>query len=451
MRKLLSASLAALLLVAPAAVWSATVGSPWTRTIDGVSEVQEGVAITSDGSNFFVAGSFADDFQVNALNGATGADNWVNAADGGAGQVDRVAAVNAEWVRPVAVGTVVPAGTTEQAHARKYDPVLGTTKCTFTTPLAGLATAGSAFNAVAQTPNLVVAGGTALNSDNSWYVQALGTSCDGRWSDIIAGQSTTPGSAVKALAANIFGRIAAAGTTEDTAGHTVWTVRTYDTNGVVKWTKKTSTTGAGNNNSANAVALDGDQVYAAGVIFNAAGKERASIKTYKIPTGGLSWQGKDKPLGYNSSAYNAIALDGTLLVAVGWARKNGQGQDWLVTARDATTGAVLWQALHNELNRKDIAYSVAIVGDYVFVAGEIGQGPDEPRFHVRIYHRNGDGLGGPLLLFQETPLANDSRANASAGQNFGLAPGVARFAATGVIDQGDGEGQAFTKAYLVSP
>lgn len=457
MRKLLSAGLAALLLIAPAAVWSATVSSPWSRTIDGVSEGANNVTIASDSATFYVVGTINDDLQINTLNGTTGADNWSNAVDGGAGLTDAGRAANAEWVRPVAAGSLQTSAGVSQAHARRYNVVTGASICSFTTPLAGLAGNGSQFEALAQTPGAIIAGGRADSTNTSWLVQALTTNCTSAWVDTIAGLSLSPGAQAASVAANIFGVSAAAGWSNNAAapGNAVWTVRTYNSNGTVRWTKKTAT--AGRDNFARSIAIDGSSAFVAGDIKQAtSGNERAVIKVYDLVTGALKWQATDKPLGYGRSAYKALALDGNLVVGVGYARKAATLRDWLITAHNAATGAVVWQALVDNIGQDDEALAVAIAGDYVAVVGKLRQGPAQDRYHVRIYHRNGDGLGGPLLIHQDTPLAENSSATGVAGQTFVPDPinfpnvVHVRFAATGFQTSGD-DSQALTKAYLITP
>lgn len=448
MRKLLSAGLAGVLLIAPAVAWSLTITSPWTRTINSVSEQHDALAITSDPSTFYVVGEVGGDFQINTLDGTTGVNNWSNAEDGGAGLDDFAKAVNAEWVRPIAAGALQTAAAVFQAHARRYNVVTGASICSFTMPLAGPAAAGSRFNALAQTPGAIIAGGQASSATPAWLVQALTTNCTPAWMDTIAG----PNGEVFSVAANIFGVSAAAGFTVNVAKK-IWTVRAYNSNGTTRWTKRAST--AGQDNVARGVAINGDTAFAAGEIRTAGGNERAAIKAYDLVTGALKWQMNDKPLGYQRSSYNALALDGNLVVGVGYARRAATLRDWLITAHDAGTGAVLWQDVVDLVGDFDEAFAVAIADQYVAVVGKVNQAAGAPRYHVRIYDRDGDGLGGPLLVHQDTPLANNSRAVGVAGQSFVPDPinfpnvVHVRFAATG-FQKNDG-GKSFTKAYLITP
>lgn len=450
MRKLLTTGLAALLLLAPAVAWSETLGHPWSRTIDGVTEVQEGLAIVSNGTGFVVAGSIHENFQMNGLNGDTGDDIWAHTFDF-QGATDAARAVNVDWVRTVGAGFVTELATGfPRGHVRYATTALEhKTTCAFTMPNTGFPT-GSTFNALTQTPTLIVAAGVGNAPTGTWLVQELDTNCQPEWNHTLSGLGASAGVNAVASEGLVAKRIVAAGFAPESLTPTdrAWTVVAYDLDGAVKWISQTTT--PGRDNEARAVVMDGSKAFVAGEMRRPNGRRRAVIVAHEPLLGAVAWQSTDKPVGYGQSSYYAIALDGDLVIAVGYAKRSATKQDWLVTAHDAATGAIVWQDVFDGLGFNDVAKSVTIVGDYVLVAGEVKQTANKARAHVRIYGRNGDGLGGPDLLFEDTPMVPKSTATSSAGHPVAGGASLFGVASNKIVSSGQ-ESTALVKTYLVSP
>lgn len=444
MRRVVLGVMCAVLLLLPVVGSAATVTSPWERTIAGVATDVLVNALAADAARVYAALQNNEDYQISAIRAPDGTTAWTKTKNQ-AGDLDAALAVNVAFVRALGAGFVTTGGPSEDRYIRLYSSVNGRVLCQRKYGPGGT---DDRFLATAQTSTRLAGGGF---KGDDWVVNVLDTDCDPVAQKVI-GSLGIPGQ-VNAMAAN-FTRFAAAGKTDD-GTNTVYTVAVYNhSTGAEVWRIDRASPGV--DNEARDVAIDSARVYSAGVVQN---HERAYIEVSDVGTGGTVWSVADLPLGgYERSEYNALAVKGGVLVAVGFARSAGAAtKDLLVTARDAVSGALLWQDVVDVNGAEDEATAVAMAGGFVIVVGFSDDGANNDEMIVRIYTAAGDG-GAPVLVDDGGAFLNpgtfnggpDSRGTAAAGTDLNLDEGqLARLYAGG--NRGTaGSLDGFIKSYLIT-
>lgn len=438
MRRMVGVIVAALLLM-PVAAWAQVQAlSEWDHEAGGAGQDNEFFAITADATKTYAAGRVAEDWRLEVLQGATGAGVWNDGYDRTGGR-DEARAVHVGFGRVAVAGNVETAGGDSVPFVRHYDNVTQTPIC-LRQDGNGTNVPGQ-WNAVVQTSNRIIAGGfdTLGGAGASRFkVRGLYLGCGNAWA-----KTLTVGvvdAAVLGLAANAT-RVFAVGKSDTNGdGFTEWVVQALNQlNGNVLWTKKVVS--GSRSHEARAVAATESAAYAAGFVRVDAGK-RATIKAYNAATGAVLWEGSDLPENADLSEYNAVALSGDLLVTAGSFTRNAN-QNWLVTARSAATGAILWQQTELSTSNDEKANAVAIAGNYVLVAGTRGTATGT-NWYILIY----DAATGTPLYFDNIDEGDKDAAVSAAG--VALPDSLARFYVAGAL--GDAaQRKAYVKEYLAEP
>jgi hypothetical protein len=157
------------------------------------------------------------------------------------------------------------------------------------------------------------------------------------------------------------------------------------------------------NGSANAIAVRGKRVYAAGWSSGPGSGQSYIVRAYHAKTGDVQWKDggydDDGDLMWNASdgAANAIAVDwnGRRVFAAGYLLSDHiDGESFAVRAYHAKTGKILWEdQCFGDANSINAANAIAVKRNRVFVAGEMGSGEYNSDLIVRVYH----AIKGKLL------------------------------------------------------
>jgi hypothetical protein len=168
----------------------------------------------------------------------------------------------------------------------------------------------------------------------------------------------------------------------DVTGTQVFEVLAFDAfTGRLIWDNEYKPTGAVGS-AANALAVQGDMVYAGGVVTTGPnfGQSDYLVRAYNLLTGAEVWQDRSPAGGYYD-LITSIAVQGKRVVAVG-----GRLFNFLVTGYDAQNGTIAWQNAFDSGYGFDEAKSVVISNSRVFVAGEASTpGPDNRDSLLRAY------------------------------------------------------------------
>jgi hypothetical protein len=174
------------------------------------------------------------------------------------------------------------------------------------------------------------------------------------------------------------------------AGRTAWVVRAYDAKtGQLLWDDRFDK--GGGVNQANAVAVKGSGVFAAGQGSTSTGEQEWVIRTYDKKTGELLWHDQFDKGGALSQA-DAIAVKGPTVLAAGSGLTCDDPPDcdsgrteWVVRAYHARTGQLLWDEQFDAGGGHNKAEAIAVKGSRVFAAGFGSNTASQDEWLVRAY------------------------------------------------------------------
>jgi hypothetical protein len=252
------------------------------------------------------------------------------------------------------------------------------------------------------------------------------------WKD----QVDTAGDADRAFAlAAGAGRVFAAGFGTNADGNQDFLVRAYDqTTGALRWQDQRDP--AGFNDVAEALAVWGGQVFAAGSGERAAGNQDFLVRAYEARSGALRWEDRGDTAGLNDAAF-ALAVDRGRVFAAGFVTNAAGNQDFLVRAYQATDGALLWEDQVDHAGLDDTALSLAMEGGQVFAAGFVTNAAGNQDFLVRAYEARSGTL---RWIDQVDPAGGFDGVNALAVEGD-------RLFAAGFVTNAAGNFDAFLRAY----
>jgi hypothetical protein len=184
--------------------------------------------------------------------------------------------------------------------------------------------------------------------------------------------------------------VVVAGSGIDVTGTQVFEVLAIDAiTGRILWDNQYKPAG-GLGSAANAVAVQGNQVFAGGVVTTGPnfGQTDYLVRAYNLTTGAALWQDRSPAGGYYD-LITGIAVQGTRVIAVG-----GRLFNFIARAYNAQTGTLAWQDTFDGGFGFDEAKFVVINGTRAFVGGEASKaGPDDRNTLLRAY----DVVSGSVL------------------------------------------------------
>jgi hypothetical protein len=187
------------------------------------------------------------------------------------------------------------------------------------------------------------------------------------------------------------GRVFAAGSGERGAGNQDFLLRAYEAKtGTLLWEDQTDK--AGLNDAAFALAVGGGLVFAAGFGTNAAGNQDFLVRAYRAKDGALVWEDQVDQAGFNDTAF-ALAVAEGLVFAAGSGQRAAGNEDFLVRAYDATSGALRWENQVDPAGGFDGVNALAVEGGRLFAAGFVTSAAGNFDALIRAY----DATSGALL------------------------------------------------------
>jgi PQQ-like domain len=187
------------------------------------------------------------------------------------------------------------------------------------------------------------------------------------------------------------GQVFAAGFGTNTAGTQDFLVRAYDPkSGTLRWEDQRDQ--AGFNDVAEALAVQGGQLFAAGSGERGTGNQDFLIRAYDAKSGALLWEDQADKAGHNDAAF-ALAVRGGQVFAAGFGTNAAGNQDFLIRVYQAEDGALIWEDQVDQAGFNDTALALAVGGGRVFAAGSGQRTPGNEDFLVRAY----DATSGALL------------------------------------------------------
>ena len=393
-------ALASLFFLPQAAAKGAGGNLLWEDQFDLAGAADEVHAITVDQRRVFVAGIGTNaagntDFLVRAYDTKTGTLFWEDQVDK-SGDFDNSVAITADGERVFAAGvTVDPTGNADFL-VRAYDATTGIFLWEDQVDKAG---GPDEADAIVVHGGRVFAAGLSASvaGSNLGSADFLVRAYDAKagtllWED----QVDKAGGHDQALSVAAIGQgVFVAGISENAAGNWDVLLRAYDAKtGSLLFEDEVDT--AGGSDIAQAVTVDGEQVFVIGIAENgvtATGDQNFDflVRAYDAKTGTLLWANLFDNGGYDQGV--AVTAGGGRIFAVG-ASANANGDlDLLVRAYAAKTGSLLWQNRVNKADGEDFAYAVATDTRRVFVAGDSGNAAGNTDLLVQTY----DAATGALL------------------------------------------------------
>lgn len=252
-----------------------------------------------------------------------------------------------------------------------------------------LSAGGNEARTVAASGDRVFAGGMGEESDNQgvWILRAYQAE-SGKllWDDVF-----NPGggnAAVFQITAE-ENRAFAAGAGDDQEGTSVWIVRAYDEkSGDVIWEDLFKN--GGRNAEAHAVSAGGNRVFVGGRAESPSGGSEWVVRAYDASTGDLLWHDRFGINGKDEVALSIAVLGNRLFVSGGGPDPLTAG-DWLVRAYDAGTGELLWEDQLGTADGNFISLSITARDGRVFAAG-IGKTLTSSDWIVRAYDASAGGI-----------------------------------------------------------
>ena len=171
-------------------------------------------------------------------------------------------------------------------------------------------------------------------------------------------------------------------------------VRAYKVNdGEVLWDARSQ------GRSVAAIVVEGKRVFVAGHSGSTTSEYDFLVRAHRAKDGALLWEDQYDGAGDWDSAH-AIAAVGGRVFAAGITKRTTAGRfdfDFLVRAYDAKDGTLLWEDRYDKVGADDWARAIVVDRGQVFVAGSAGNRPGDEDFLVRVY-RDADGV----LLWEAT-------------------------------------------------
>jgi hypothetical protein len=231
------------------------------------------------------------------------------------------------------------------------------------------------------------------------------------------------------------GQVFAAGFGTNTAGNQDFLVRAYDPkSGALLWEDQLDH--AGFNDVAEALAVQGGWVFAAGSVERGAGNQDFLIRAYDAKTGALLWEDQADTAGHNDVAF-ALAVGEAQVFAAGFGTNAAGNQDFLIRAYDAKTGALLWEDQVDQAGFDETAFALAVREGQVFAAGSGQRAAGNEDFLVRAY----EAKSGTLLWEDQVdPAGGFDGVNA-------LAVARGRLFAAGFVTNAAGNFDVLLRAY----
>jgi outer membrane protein assembly factor BamB len=153
-----------------------------------------------------------------------------------------------------------------------------------------------------------------------------------------------------------------------------WFVRAHDAGtGGTLWEDRLD--GGGLRDEARAVAVDGGRAFAAGVVRTVATRNDFLVRAYDLDSGILLWERRVDRGGWNDDASAIVAQDGRVFVA-GSLGSSRFSSSLCLFALDAKTGVTLWESeTAVPPNPSGFAFAGAVAislqGERIFVAGDV--------------------------------------------------------------------------------
>jgi hypothetical protein len=361
----------------------------WTNQWDLAGLDDAPLSLAVSGNRVFVAGYGSKPpgnrvWLVRAYDAGTGAVLWTDQWD--LAFMAKSLAVSGNQVFVAGEAYTVPWH--GDGMVRAYDAGTGAVLWTDQWDLAG---EDNSANALAVSGNRVfVAGyGTSASGNGDWMVRAYDASSGAvLWTD----QWDLAGKNDMANALAVSGnRVFVTGFGTNASGNIGWLVRAYDaSSGAVLWTDQWDL--AGGHSYALALDVSGNRVFVAGFDTNASGNWNWLVRGYDAGTGAVLWTDQRDLAGKDDSV-NALAVSGNQVFVTGDGTNLSGNRDWLVRAYDASTGAVLWTDQWDLAGKGDNASSLAVSGNRVFVAGYGTNASGFGNWLVRAYEINWEQIG----------------------------------------------------------
>jgi TolB-like protein len=138
--------------------------------------------------------------------------------------------------------------------------------------------------------------------------------------------------------------------------------------------------------------VQGNKVFVTGLTETSAGGAAFTVRAYSAKDGSLLWADNYDREGDLDDMANAVAVQGNKVFVAGLSRTSGGGAAFTVRAYSAKNGNLLWaDNFDREGALDDIANAVAVQGNEVFVAGLTETSAGGAAFTVRAYSaKNGN-------------------------------------------------------------
>ena len=347
----------------------------WEDQFDGMAHSFDSAqAVTTLGAQVFVAGLVRNssssigitDFAVRAYDAKTGELLWQDAINGG--QLSGAYAIAASGGR-VFVGGVFQ-DVSSAFVLRAYDANTGTLLWNDVV----IAEVGCSrnFSIAADGNNVFAVGCLAGNFGVRAYDAKAGQLL---WEDRVGVDGDT------ALAVAVQGNsIFVAGHIENGGSSHGITVRTYNAKtGELLW----QASGTEGLEDTLAIVVQGNRVFTAGHanITISTGRVDFIVNAYDTKAGNLLWKDRIDSTANGAGEARDITVSGGRVYAVGWSRTSKTGDNFVVRAYDANTGALRWEDIvSGSEGGSGAALAVATRGNQVFVAGAIAN-VETRRYH----------------------------------------------------------------------
>jgi len=222
-------------------------------------------------------------------------------------------------------------------------------------------------NAVASKGSRVFVAGLGHTEEGAdeWVVRAYNKNTgELLWSD----EFDHGGGASKARALAVKGkRLFVAGVGRNAEKDLKWIVRAYDTKtGSLLWDDQFDD--EGRFAAPRAITVKGNRVFVVGTRSTEGTAHTWVVRAYSASTGALLWSDEFDSTQGTSDA-NAVAVKGSRVFAAGSGRLKEIGREWVVRAYDSKTGAVLWTDQFDVGGGDNEARAIAVKGNRVFAAG----------------------------------------------------------------------------------
>jgi hypothetical protein len=163
------------------------------------------------------------------------------------------------------------------------------------------------------------------------------------------------------------GRVFAAGSGERAAGNQDFLVRAYEAkSGALRWEDQVDP--AAGFDGVNALAVQGERLFAAGFVTNAAGNFDVLLRAYEAKSGALLWEDQVDHAGFDDAALALTVQKGQVFIA-GFGTNAAGNFDVLVRAYQAKTAMLVWEDQVNKAGLDDAALAMAAGGGQVVAAG----------------------------------------------------------------------------------